>query len=34
MPPKKNKEEDNVFDNLRVTILSKEFKKWINTKAY
>jgi len=31
---KKNKEEDNVFDNLRVTILSKEFKKWINTKAY
>jgi len=31
---KKNKEASNVFDNLRVTILSIEFKKWINTKAY
>jgi hypothetical protein len=31
---KKNKEEDNIYDNLRVTILSKEFKKWMNTKAY
>ena len=27
---KKNKEEDNIYDNLRVTILSKEFKKWID----
>ena len=31
---KKNKEASNVFDNLRVTILSIEFKKWINAKAY
>ena len=31
---KKNKEASNVFDNLRVTILSKEFKEWLNTKAY
>jgi hypothetical protein len=31
---KKNKEEDNIYDNLRVTILGNEFKKWMNTKAY
>ena len=31
---KKNKEALNIFDNLRVTILSKEFKEWLNTKAY
>ena len=31
---KKNKEALNIFDNLRVTIISKEFKEWLNTKAY
>tara|TARA_B110000211_G_C13931561_1_gene487412 strand:+ start:102 stop:761 length:660 start_codon:yes stop_codon:yes gene_type:complete len=31
---KKSKEESNLFDNLRVTILSEEFKKWLNTKAF
>jgi hypothetical protein len=31
---KKPKKELNLIDNLKVTILSIEFKKWLNTKAY
>ena len=31
---KENKKKFNLIDNLRITILSIEFKKWINTKAY
>ena len=31
---KKPKKKKNLYDNLRVTILSSEFKKWMTTKAY
>lgn len=31
---KKFKEKENSYDNLRLTILSKEFSVWMNTKAY
>jgi len=31
---KKYKEKNNIYDNLRLTILSEEFRVWMNTKAY
>ncbi len=31
---KKFKEKENAYDNLRLTILSEEFRVWMNTKAY
>ena len=31
---KKPKKEKNLYDNLRVTILSNEFRTWMTTKAY
>ncbi|MBL6758554.1 MAG: hypothetical protein ISQ17_02265 [Pelagibacteraceae bacterium] len=31
---KKFKKKENAYDNLRLTILSEEFRLWMNTKAY
>ena len=31
---KEFKEKENTYDNLRLTILSDEFRVWMNTKAY